>query len=293
MSRGCIQMPMGSEKFKSFSRKRQENSKPPNKPSDVAVLNMAVDSQSLFRRDPSRFIPRREKQVVDEVFQTLVSEANQELASLLREVHTESHGAPAGAQRRPVNELLMRAVRCATKQYMLQAELRNLALADELTGLYNRRGFMALADRQLKLGHRSNRGMLLFFVDVDGLKHINDSFGHAEGDRALKRAAEALERTFRDSDVIARLGGDEFAVLAIDASGQSETTIRTRLCEYLQSISAQESRYSICLSLGVARFDPRSNTPIGELMVRADHAMYEDKRSRSGAGVILATGCQS
>src|SRR5260370_3764385 len=104
---------------------------------------------------------------------------------------------------------------------------------------------MGVGERQLKLGHRSNRGMRVFFVDVDGLKHINDSFGHAEGDRALRRAAEALERTFRDSDVIARLGGDEFAVLAIDASGQSETTIRTRLSEYLQSINAQESRYSV------------------------------------------------
>src|SRR5258708_14984972 len=109
MSRGCIQMPMGSEKFKSFSRKRQENSKPPNKPSDVAVLSMAVDSQSLFRRDPSRFIPRREKQVVYEVFQTLVSEAHQELASVLREGQTEADAAQAGVPRRPVDGALMRA----------------------------------------------------------------------------------------------------------------------------------------------------------------------------------------
>src|SRR5258708_37071116 len=108
MSRGCIQMPMGSEKFKSFSRKRQENSKPPNKPSDVAVLSMAVDSQSLFRRDPSRFIPRREKQVVDEVFQTLVSEANQQLTRLLREVRTQSQAVPPCAPRLPVKACMVR-----------------------------------------------------------------------------------------------------------------------------------------------------------------------------------------
>jgi diguanylate cyclase (GGDEF)-like protein len=175
----------------------------------------------------------------------------------------------------------MRAVRCAAKQYMLQAELGNLAITDELTGLYNRRGFMALTERQLKLGRRSGRGMLLFVMDMDRLKQINDSFGHREGDRALKRTADVLEETFRDSDVVARLGGDEFAVLAIEASGRSEATIKTRLFEGLKSISAEQSRYEISLSLGLARFDPGRRTSIGELMAKADQAMYEQKRQRS------------
>jgi len=187
----------------------------------------------------------------------------------------------------------MRAVRCAAKQYMLQAELGNLALTDELTGLYNRRGFMAFAERQLKLGRRSGRGMLLFVMDVDGLKQLNDSFGHFEGDRALKRTADALEETFRDSDVVARLGGDEFAVLAIEASGHSEATIKTRLFECLKSISAEQSRYEISLSLGVARFDPNSRTSIGELMVKADQAMYEQKRRRPRPLLETETSTQS
>jgi len=253
-----------------------------NNPSDVAILSMAVDSQPLFRRGAPRLLPRRENERIDDVFQALLSEANQELASLLRDVRTESHGTlPSDTGSQQVSELLMRAVRCAAKQYMLQAELGNLALTDELTDLYNRRGFMALAERQLKVGRRSGRGMLLFVIDVDRLKQINDSFGHSEGDRALKRTAQALEMTFRDSDVIARLGGDEFAVLAIEASGHSEATIRTRLCEDLKSISAGESRYEISLSLGVARFDPSGHTSIGELMVKADQAMYEQKRRQS------------
>jgi len=162
---------------------------------------------------------------------------------------------------------------------MLQAELGNLALTDELTGLYNRRGFMALAERQLKVGRRSGRGMLLFVMDVNRLKQINDSFGHFEGDRALKRTAEALEETFRDSDVVARLGGDEFAVLAIEASGHSEATIKTRLFECLKSMSGEH--YEISLSLGVARFDPRNRSSIEELMAKADRAMYVQKRQRS------------
>jgi diguanylate cyclase (GGDEF)-like protein len=269
----------------------QENSNFVNNPFDVSVLSMEVDSNALFRRDALPLIPGRKKEGLDEVLVALLSEANQELAHLLRDVRTESQGVLLGGhQIRPVNELLMRAVRCAAQQYMLQAELGNLALTDELTGLYNRRGFMALAERQLKVGRRSGREMLLFFIDLDGLKQINDSFGHSEGDRALKRTAQALEMAFRGSDVIARVAGDEFAILAIEAAGHSEATIRNRLCGDLKSISAEESRYTISLSLGAARFDPRSGTSLGELMVQADRAMYEVKRGRSKPSAILENG---
>ncbi len=273
---------MSSNKFTSCARNRQAGLTSVNSPSDVAILNMTVDYQSLFRRSAPRLLPCKDSRVFDDVLQALLSEANRELASLLRDVRTESHDTlPGDTRSQQVSELLMRAVRCAAKQYMLQAELGNLALTDELTSLFNRRGFMALAERQLKLGRRSGRGMMLFVMDVDRLKQINDSFGHFEGDRALKRTAEVLEETFRDSDVVARLGGDEFAVLAIEASGHSEATIKTRLFEHLKSISAEQSCYEISLSLGVARFDPRNRTSIAELMAKADQAMYEQKRRRS------------
>jgi len=287
---------MGSNRFKfsSYPRKRQAGFKSVNNPSDGAILSMSVDSKSLFRRSAQRLLPRRENKHIDGVFQALLSEANRELASLLRDVRTQSPGTlPGDTRSQQVSELLLRAVRCAAKQYMLQAELGNLALTDELTGLFNRRGFMALAERQLKLGRRSGRGMMLFVMDVDGLKQINDSFGHLEGDRALKRTAEVLEETFRDSDVVARLGGDEFAVLAIEASGHSETTIKTRLFECLKSINAEQSCYELSLSLGVARFDPRNRTSIGELMAKADQAMYEQKRHRSKLLFERETSAQS
>jgi diguanylate cyclase (GGDEF)-like protein len=270
------------DRISGCSRKRPSGFKSVNSPFDVAILGMEIDSQPLFRRRIPRLLPRRNNEPIDDVFQALLSEANGELASLLCDIRTESNSRLHGDIRnQPVSELLMRAVRCAAKQYMLQAELGNLALTDELTGLYNRRGFMALAERQLKLGRRSGRGMLLFVMDVDRLKQINDSFGHLEGDRALKRTAEVLEETFRDSDVVARLGGDEFAVLAIEAAGHCEATIKTRLFERLRSCSAEHSRYELSLSLGVARFDPRNCSSIGELMAEADHAMYEQKRRRS------------
>jgi diguanylate cyclase (GGDEF)-like protein len=157
--------------------------------------------------------------------------------------------------------------------------------------LYNRRGFLALGERQLKLGRRSGREILLFFADVDGLKQINDELGHAEGDLALVRAGQVLEKTFRDSDVIARFGGDEFAVLALEVSGHSESTIRARLEQNLKELNARHSRYTLSISLGAVRFDPvspRSPTSIEQLMIRADEAMYEEKRSLSKPSLVGA-----
>src|SRR3989338_8947318 len=91
--------------------------------------------------------------------------------------------------------------------------LRELSITDELTNLYNRRGFLTLAADRLKLTRRSKTGLWMFFADVDGLKHINDTFGHQEGDRALTDVAQILKKIFRESDIIARLSGDEFIIL--------------------------------------------------------------------------------
>jgi two-component system cell cycle response regulator len=126
--------------------------------------------------------------------------------------------------------------------------------------------------------------MLLFFIDVDGLKQINDSFGHSEGDLALTRTVEVLATTFRDSDVLARIGGDEFAALAIEAPGRSEATIRGRLRQNLATASRQEPRYQLSFSLGAVRFDPRTGSSIAQLMSQADRAMYEHKTQQRNPG---------
>ncbi len=267
------------DNFSSCSRKRPDHFRS-SRPFDATPPGWSADSESLLRRDVSRLLFRAKKEGIDEPFESRLLEANEEFASLLQEASALPNGA-ISSQRPSISEILICAVRCAAKQYILLAELGDLALVDELTGLYNRRGFMAIAERQLKVGRRSGKGMLLFFIDVDDLKQINDSYGHSEGDQALKRTAQALEMTFRDSDVIARIAGDEFAVLAIEAADHSEAAIRARLCGDLKSISAEESRYSIRLSMGVARFNRRDSRPIGELMAQADKAMYEEKRRRS------------
>lgn len=259
------------------------------RPFDPSVLDWALDSDSLLRCEAATNAWEK-KESINQAFHILLSEANGELATLLQDVRAQSGAGQAVIpEGQPMRELLMRAVRCAVKQHLLQEELGTLALTDELTGLFNRRGFLALAERQLKLGRRSGRGILLFFADVDGLKKINDSFGHFEGDLALIRTAEVLEKTFRDSDLLARLGGDEFAMLAIEAAGHSEATITARLQESLKAMSGTESRYALSLSLGVVRFDPRSTTSIGQLMVLADQAMYEQKRRRPSFGNLRQT----
>jgi diguanylate cyclase (GGDEF)-like protein len=235
------------------------------------------------RGNTSLFLSQNTSKASQNVFQKLLSETNQELATLTEDVHTAlDERKPDGTLDGRINELLTRAIQFATKQHKLQEALGSLAFTDELTGLLNRRGFMTIAGRQLKVGHRSGRGMVLFFMDVVGLKDINDSFGHLEGDRALKHTSRAIEKTFRDSDLIARLGGDEFAVLAIEASDSSEAAIRTRLSRELKSVNEGETRYDINLSLGAARLEVRSKTCIEELMVRADQAMYEQKKRGSG-----------
>jgi len=248
-------------------------------------LSLGMDPDPHFGFDiPALDLPLG-KEAVEQILQAVFANANGELARLLQDVRTKSAAGQLGStQNGSTNKLLMRAIQCAVKQYMLQAELGSLALSDELTGVYNRRGFLALAERQLKLGRRSGRAILVFFADVDGLKQINDKFGHKEGDLALVHAAQVLEKTFRDSDVIARFGGDEFAVLALEVSGHSESTIRARLDRNLKELNARYSRCTLSISLGAARFDPtspRSPASIEQLMIRADEAMYEEKRLRS------------
>jgi len=163
----------------------------------------------------------------------------------------------------------------------LLAEVRDLTLRDELTGLYNRRGFLTLAAQHVKFARRTKRGCWLIVVDLDDFKQINDSFGHPEGDRALIKTAELLTRSFRESDIIARLGGDEFTVLAVHADDDSVSTITKRLAETLSQCNAQADRgYALAFSVGVARFDPASPCSIDELFARADEALYEQKRRK-------------
>ena len=177
------------------------------------------------------------------------------------------------------------AVWSAVKQSLVDRELRHLALTDDLTCLYNRRAFFVAATQLLKLAARNSQGLLLIHCDFDHLKQINDRFGHREGDMALIRIADVLERTFRDADIVARIGGDEFVVLALETSAQTQEIILRRLAKNLKKANAGESPFSLSLSIGVARFDPKHPLSLGDLMLQADQSMQEEKRKRQKTSV--------
>jgi diguanylate cyclase (GGDEF)-like protein len=159
--------------------------------------------------------------------------------------------------------------------------LRNLSLTDELTGLNNRRGFMILANSLLKFSRRANHPLCLLYIDMDCLKSINDTYGHAQGDIALTHFAQILTKTFRDSDVIARMGGDEFAVLTIDATEGSLNAIQTRLQGNVDTYNLESVRgYTLSFSMGVIRVDLTSTFTVDALLAQADKAMYAHKKKK-------------
>jgi len=179
---------------------------------------------------------------------------------------------------------LMGVARDITERKKMEEALRALSLTDDLTGLYNRRGFMHLARHCLKVASRTNRKAFLFFADFDGLKKMNDRFGHQAGDIALKETGQVLTRTFRGSDIVARIGGDEFAVLAVPADVVEPLELMARFEENIRQHNlTKKSSYRFTISMGVAEYDRRKDASVEELLKRADRAMYRRKcRRKSG-----------
>lgn len=168
-----------------------------------------------------------------------------------------------------------------TERKRAEAALQSLSLVDELTGLYNRRGFLAVSEQSLCEIRLNEKIPAIVYADLDGLKEINDSLGHHEGDRALAKAADILKESFRSSDIVARIGGDEFVVLAAVGADESPESLSMRLQENFDASNALRNRpYNLAVSVGIAHFDDEQNHSIEELMAQADRAMYEDKRRK-------------
>jgi diguanylate cyclase (GGDEF)-like protein len=181
----------------------------------------------------------------------------------------------------PLGDGVAVTTRDVTDTKQAEEELRALTLVDDLTGLYNRRGFRMLAEQHMRLAKRGGPVSYLMSIDLDGFKSVNDIYGHAEGDAALRRVAAVLRTAFRDSDIIARFGGDEFAVLALD-SGEMRPELIDRVKHALAANNAVAARpYLLSFSIGTARFDPFARVSLDELMVEADARLYDVKRSRA------------
>ncbi|MGH9716759.1 MAG: GGDEF domain-containing protein [Candidatus Acidiferrales bacterium] len=201
--------------------------------------------------------------------------ADSDLGKVTREIDELMADRSRGnktAEDRPV--LVPSVLWSAMKRVILEKELRSLALTDDLTCLYNRRGFFAAATQQLRFARRNVQDIVLFLCDVDNLAQINNSFGRAEGDFALVRTADALEEAFRDSDLLARLGGDAFVALASGTSGNDRDAVLRRLEACFQRTNANEPRYRLSVSVGTAHFDPHQPAGLSDLLEQADYARH-------------------
>jgi diguanylate cyclase (GGDEF)-like protein len=173
-----------------------------------------------------------------------------------------------------VNFLSLQSVKDVKRITALEAE----CITDPLTGIYNRRGFFALAEQQLKMANRQKAGIYMLYADVDNMKSINDTYGHKEGDRALIETANILKENYRDSDIIGRLGGDEFVVVPIGTAGADLEKITARLQRALDIHNEKVGRgYRLSVSVGTAYYDPEHPRSVDELLGEADRLMYERK----------------
>lgn len=175
---------------------------------------------------------------------------------------------------------LEQRVRERTKELEAANEaIHNLLLLDDLTGLYNRRGFKLMAEQSHKDARRAGTDQVVSFIDADGLKQINDEYGHQAGDELLKSLADVLKHTFREADVIARLGGDEFCVLGT-AQANSQAMVQ-RLASAIAKFNeeAADRGFELRASCGSSSWSAHSDQSLEEVIRQADQAMYSAKRA--------------
>ena len=205
------------------------------------------------------------------------------LLQLLGEAYQEKRNILQSCREQGLDyEILFKTQQALNKAHDLlktQADqLKELALVDELTGLNNRRGFMTLAEQQVKIANRNKTALTLVYFDLDNFKTINDTLGHAEGDRVLVLAADLLRDTFRQSDILGRMGGDEFVALITDDDDFGQKSVRERLEENLKNFNSQsELNYELSTSIGIAVRRPEAPCSLNELLAQSDMAMFEDK----------------
>jgi diguanylate cyclase (GGDEF)-like protein/PAS domain S-box-containing protein len=161
-----------------------------------------------------------------------------------------------------------------------EEQLRMLSLTDDLTGLYNRRGLFALGEHMMRTARRHKTGLGVLFLDLDGLKDVNDRFGHRRGDEALRETAALLQKGIRESDVLARAGGDEFVVVAEDDGTTAEDLARRVHRRLAAANDSGERPFKLEASTGVVYWPYTEKATLHELIERADARMYEEKRAR-------------
>ncbi|MGE9289810.1 MAG: diguanylate cyclase [Puniceicoccales bacterium] len=182
------------------------------------------------------------------------------------------------------DRILLRALRYARERHRMWSTLRRLSVIDELSGLYNRRGFFAVVERQYRESLAAPGGsVLLFFFDLDEFKQVNDTFGHDKGDDALRAFSDILKTTFSREDSVARVGGDEFVAFIGTPEGRDPDQVIQDFQETLKQFNAEEKLpFLIKSSFGYRSVTADENVSLDEALSDADSRLYEQKRSKKG-----------
>lgn len=248
---------------------------------------LGYEPEEVLGRDSVDFVVEQERPIVFAQIQS-GSEQTYETVGLRKdgsEVSLEIRGRMVEVDSMRLRITAMRDItdrkRVEAKLAEQAEALRTMAIRDELTALYNRRGFIELGGQQLRLADREGRNMALVFADVNGLKQINDELGHEQGDQVIRDAGAVLEQVARSADLVARLGGDELVVLASGLMPENLAAFEARLAGAIDHHNAHAPRpYKLSMSIGVAYRAPRAKTTLEELLAEADQRMYVQKRER-------------
>jgi two-component system, cell cycle response regulator len=177
--------------------------------------------------------------------------------------------------------VLGRSMRYAIGRQRHLKELNVISIIDELTGLYNRRGFLTLANQRINMAALKKQSLLLVFADVDDLKVINDTLGHHHGDLALMETAHVMREAFRETDILGRLSGDEFVALLAGSGQINEEFLMRRFVETIDEHNNYPERsFQLSVSLGIAPYDPQEPCSAADLLIQADSIMYNRKRAK-------------
>ena len=255
---------------------------------DFEITDANPTGARLLRAARGELVGRRlRRDLSDQISATLLEQYADAIAlntPLVEDVRVDRRRFGAGwllHQAVPTAEGVAVTIRDISTRKREEVRLRRASLTDHLTQLYNRRGFMTLAEQHLRIARRQEKDVVLLYVDMDEFKQLNDSFGHAEGDRALMAVGRLLRRAVRDCDIVSRIGGDEFTIMALDADGAAARLIQRRIEERIALLNASnELSAPLSLTIGHTRVRPNDSAPLTELLMRADQLLYARKRQR-------------
>ena len=173
--------------------------------------------------------------------------------------------------------ILRRTIIYSLERHEILESLYRTTIIDELTGLYNRRGLYTLGKQQVELAKRHKDDIFVFYLDLDGMKEINDNLGHEYGDKALIATSRIMYKSFRTTDILSRLGGDEFVALAVKAQYEFIPIIIQRIKDYIEEENKNLKGHAISLSIGVSKVNLNNESALEEGIKDADKEMYRAK----------------